>query len=100
MSATSEPFVLRWGIVGAGRISGSFAKDLVLPPAIRGATDVAHAITAVGSRSIEKAEAFIKENCPDGGFAQISGLVSDKPAAKGSYAEVYSDKVRTRLISE
>lgn len=86
---SSEPFVLRWGIVGAGRISGSFVADLVLDPAGRDVKDVAHAVTAVGSRSLSKAEEFISKHCPEGGFAQANGLVKAKPIAKGSYEEVY-----------
>ena len=89
-----EHFVLRWGIIGAGRISGAFVRDLVLNPSARNVTDVAHAVAAVGSRSVEKAEAFIKENCPQGGYAQASGLIGAKPVAYGSYAEVYSNPVR------
>jgi hypothetical protein len=76
--SSSTPFILRWGILGCGRISGTFARDLLLPPSGRGASesDVAHAITAVGSRSLAKAEEFVKENCPQGGWAQVRGLTS------------------------
>lgn len=94
-----KPFVLRWGIVGAGRISGFFVRDLVLDPAKSGREgDVVHAVAAIGSRSREKAEEFIKANCPQGGFAQQSGLLSTVPAALGSYADVYSHPVSTNLL--
>lgn len=93
--SSGQPFVLRWGIIGAGRISGTFVRDLVLDPTTsRGVSDVAHAVLAVGSRSVEKADGFIKDNCPDGGFAQMAGFVATKPVGYGSYAEVYSDPVR------
>lgn len=93
---SSKPFILRWGILGCGRISGTFVRDLVPPPSERprgestsgasdagapiipGGTDVAHAIVAVGSRSLVKAEAFAAENCPLGGWAQVQGLVTEK----------------------
>lgn len=88
------PFVLRWGIIGAGGISGTFVRDLVLDPVeSRSVTDVAHAVVAVGSRSVEKANAFIKANCPDGASAQTAGLVDTKPTGFGSYAEVYGNSV-------
>ena len=86
-------FVLNWGIVGAGGISRKFAKDLALTTASRGISDVSHAIIAVGSRSKEKAEAFIASNCPEGGCAQRENLVTGKPEAKGNYAEVYGHPV-------
>lgn len=91
---SAKPFVLRWGIIGAGGISGTFVRDLVLDPAeSRSVADVAHAIVAVGSRAVEKAEAFIGANCPEGACAQTAGLVETKPTGYGSYAEVYADEV-------
>ena len=51
----------RWGILGCGRIAGSFANGLKSVP---GAT-----LAAVGSRSAEKAEAFAKEH----GFERAHG---------------------------
>ncbi|EJD01504.1 NAD-binding protein [Fomitiporia mediterranea MF3/22] len=90
MSA-AKPFVLHWGIIGAGGISSRFVEDLVLHPEGRGTTDVAHAVAAVGSRSLDKAQEFIQKYCPEGGFAQKAGLTSTKSVARGSYAEVYSD---------
>ncbi len=59
----------RWGILGPGRIAGSFARDLRLVPDAR--------LTAVGSRSLERASAFAREH----GFE----------AAYGSYAELLAD---------
>ncbi|TDL29856.1 NAD(P)-binding protein [Rickenella mellea] len=88
-STTEKPYVLRWGIVGCGGISSSFAKDLVLAPSTRNVSDVAHAIAACGSRSLEKAEEFIKGNCPEGGCAQVAGYVKSKPVAKGNYEDVF-----------
>lgn len=94
MSTTSgKPFVLHWGIIGAGQVSSDFVKDLVLPPEGRNVADVAHAVAAVGSRSLDKAQEFIRKFCPEGGSAQKTGLVETKPVARGAYAEVYSDKV-------
>ena len=94
----TNPFVLRWGIVGAGRISGTFVRDLVLDPAKTNREgDVIHAVAAVGSRSIEKAHEFILENCPQGGFAQQTGInhFTKDPIACGSYKEVFNHPVRS-----
>ncbi|GAA6020123.1 hypothetical protein JCM10207_006263 [Rhodosporidiobolus poonsookiae] len=84
------PFVLRWGVVGAGWIASEMTKDLVLDPAGRDVSDVAHAVAAVASRSVSKAQEFIDEYCPEGGWAQKSGLVKEKPVALGSYEELYA----------
>ena len=94
----ASPFVLHWGIIGAGSISAAFAKDLALPPEGRSVDDVSHAIVAVGSRSLDKAQKFIQDNCPEGGCAQKTGLVPIAPAAFGSYAEVYSNPVSFPLM--
>lgn len=92
---STSPFVLRWGIVGCGRISGTFAKDLVLSPGAAAgiSSDVAHAVIACGSRTLSKAEDFIAQFCPEGAYAQKAGLVGQKPEAKGSYDEVLNHKV-------
>ncbi|UWX56146.1 Gfo/Idh/MocA family oxidoreductase [Maribacter litopenaei] len=45
--------MVRWGIVGAGKIAHTFSKDLAL---VAGGT-----LTAVGSRSLEKAKEFAAE---------------------------------------
>ncbi|GAA6039636.1 hypothetical protein JCM8097_002229 [Rhodosporidiobolus ruineniae] len=84
------PFVLRWGVIGAGWIASEMTKDLVLDPSGREVTDVAHAVVAVASRSVDKAQAYIDEFCPDGGWAQKTGLYKEKPVALGSYAELYA----------
>ncbi len=59
----------RWGVLGTGFIAGMFAQDLSL-------TDTAR-ITAVGSRSIDRAKAF----------ADAQGAA----AAYGSYEELVAD---------
>jgi predicted dehydrogenase len=59
----------RWGVLGPGRIAGSFARDLRLVPGAE--------LTAVGSRSQPRAESFAREH----GFA----------AAYGSYDELLAD---------
>ncbi|KAL7410453.1 NAD-P-binding protein [Mrakia frigida] len=82
MSSPSPAKVVRWGIIATGGISKSFSLDLIIDPTTRGVTDVVHEIAAVGSRSVEKAEAFIKEN----------GLGEGKVKACGSYEDVYNDK--------
>jgi predicted dehydrogenase len=59
----------RWGILGPGRIARTFARDLRLVPGAE--------LTAVGSRSPERADEFAREL----GFA----------AAYGSYEELLAD---------
>lgn len=56
----------------------------------RGVHDVVHKVTAVGSRGIESASAFVNELI-DAGHAPVK--------AYGSYAEVYSDPV-CRILSD
>jgi hypothetical protein len=55
--------------------------------------EVSHAIAAIGSRNISKAEQFIKDNCPDGGAAQKDGSSKIKMEAKGSYKDCVEDPV-------
>lgn len=74
-------------------MSAQFAKDVARTTSSRDVSDVSHAIAAVGSRTLSKAEEFIAEYCPKGGIAQIEGLVSFSPQAKGSYQEVVDDPV-------
>ena len=97
--SSQKPFVLRWGILGCGRISGSFVRDLVLPPSEHGVSesDVAHAITAVGSRTLAKANEFVKENCPKGAWAQIQELVGDDVDVKA--VEGYENVVKLAVSS-
>lgn len=59
--------MIKWGIVGAGNIAHSFAKDLAL---VHGGT-----LNSVGSRSLERATAFVKEY--------------GAPNAYGSYTELF-----------
>ena len=72
-----------------------FTKDLVFPPSTRnGEASITHAVAAVGSRSLAKAEEFIVANCPRGAAGQVEGHVPFKPRAYGSYKEVIADEVR------
>lgn len=112
--SSSKPYVAQWGIIGCGcqyiirfyckkmtqliedlmiGISSEFVKDACRPMNTRNVTDVSHAIAAVGSRSLEKAEDFINKYCPAGGAAQQEGLVQFKPKACGSYKAVVEDAV-------
>lgn len=52
---------VRWGIVGPGSIANNLVRDLALVP---NAT-----LTAVGSRSAERAQAFIDDHADDEGRA-------------------------------
>ena len=60
--------------------------------------DISHAVVAVGSRSLEKADEFIDKFCPNGAAAQIAGQVDVKPRGYGSYAAVVEDPVRVILV--
>lgn len=77
-------------IIGAGWISSMFVEDIAL--ARPDVTDVAHAVAAVGSRDITKAQAFIDKHIPNGGTAQQAGL-APPPVACGSYQEVFDHPV-------
>jgi len=81
--ATPLPLVLRWGIISTGNISTSFVKDILLDPRARGTHDVAHKVTALGSRTIEGANAFLDK-------LHIIN-VDESVKIYGNYAEVYND---------
>lgn len=49
----SEPPPLRWGILGTGSIARSFAGDLAFAPG--------HVVEAVGSRTADRAEDFVRK---------------------------------------
>jgi len=89
MSSTSKPHTVRWGIIATGGISKTFTKDLLLDPSIRGVSDVFHVVTAVGSRSVSSAEAFIKECYSTLPEDSKLGHDASKVKACGSYQEVY-----------
>ncbi|MBC6999223.1 Gfo/Idh/MocA family oxidoreductase [Cytophaga sp. FL35] len=70
--------MIRWGIVGPGRIAHSFAKDLKL---VEGGK-----LTAVASRSLERAQEFAKEYGAEHSF--------------GSYEEMFeSDEVDVLYVA-
>ncbi|KAF8141684.1 hypothetical protein EV363DRAFT_30068 [Boletus edulis] len=79
--ASTQPFVLRWGVISTGGISTAFIKDILVDPKTRDVHDVVHKVTAVGSRNLDSAVRFIAENA------------NGDPSIKvyGSYAEVYAD---------
>jgi predicted dehydrogenase len=73
MTTSPSPRPVRWGILATGTIARAFAADLALLPGAE--------LAAVGSRSLESAQAFIDEH----GFGE-------RPAtAHGSYAELAAD---------
>ncbi|KAH8083482.1 hypothetical protein HD553DRAFT_273027 [Filobasidium floriforme] len=82
------PFVIHWGIIGCGWISGEFVKDISIQR--DDVTDVYHAIAAVGSRDVSKAQTFIESHCPAGANGQQKGLTDVRPEACGSYDDVYN----------
>lgn len=66
---------------------------MLVDPSTRGVTDVQHAITAVGSRSVPSAEAFIAKLRNAGG-ASAHGVANgalDRATPYGSYDEVFAD---------
>jgi len=60
---------IRWGILGCGRIAGKFASDLKL---VEDAS-----LVAVGSRSLQKAEAFAAEHGAQRSHGSYEALASD-----------------------
>lgn len=70
-----------------------FVKDLCYSPSTRKTYDVSHAVVAIGSRSLSKAQEFIKTSCPSGAAAQKEGLVKLPVTPYGSYEGVVDDPV-------
>ena len=68
--------LFRWGIIGTGGIAGAFAKDLQKLPD--------HIVGAVGSRSMEKGQAFAAEFKGCTAYGSYQELVSD-PDIDGIY---------------
>jgi predicted dehydrogenase len=60
---------LRWGILGTGKIAATFARDLQLLPD--------HALTAVGSRTKERAAEFAARFAMPHAHASYQGIVAD-----------------------
>lgn len=101
-------FTLRWGIIATGGISTRFsqvrarkegadahAQDLLVDPATRAASDVAHKIVAVGSRSVEGAQKFIdklKASEDINAWGVKNGVLADAKAY-GKYDDVFADPV-------
>lgn len=77
MSSSKLPS-LRWGIIGAGSISGKFVGDLEIDR--NSYAKANHQIVAIGSSSVSKAEQFISKN-----------IKINKPKAYGTYAELFAD---------
>merc|ERR1712093_688841 len=69
-------------------ISANFVRDLAIDPTERKATDVSHAVAAVGSRDAKKAQEFIDKEIPKGAWAQQAGHYAQPPQALGSYDEL------------
>lgn len=69
---------LKWGIIGAGQISGCFVSDLILD---RPDARALHDIIVVGSRSLSKSQGFIAEH-----------LSNSQTRAAGSYESVFEDE--------
>jgi hypothetical protein len=76
-----------------------FTEDLCVSPSTRNEASVTHAVAAVGSRSLQKAQDFIRDTCPDGAAGQTEGHVRFKPKAYGSYKEVVDDSVCLHLLT-
>ncbi|GFZ46901.1 hypothetical protein JCM24511_04121 [Saitozyma sp. JCM 24511] len=88
-----SPHTIRWGIISTGGIATKFSQDILVDPSTREVTDVAHRITAIGSRSVASAQAFIdklKAGKAPYDWAVNKGLLDDTKAY-GSYEEVYND---------
>lgn len=74
-------FTLKWGILATGGIAKTFSKDLLIDPATRNVSDVAHKIVAVAaSSSVERAKQFLKD---------VNAPADAK--AYGSYKELVED---------
>lgn len=58
-----------WGILGAGRIAGRFAEEVKLLDQAR--------LVAVGSRSLDKAQAFADDNGVERAYGSYLDMVND-----------------------
>ncbi|KAF2822938.1 NAD(P)-binding protein [Ophiobolus disseminans] len=70
---------LRWGIIATGAISSAFVTDLILP---RPDAKAQHTITAIGSSSQSKGDAFVSSHLP---------TLTPAPKVYPNYASVYTD---------
>ena len=82
-------------ILGCGWISSEFAKDI--SDSTLQTSDCLHAITAVGSRDVVKAQDFILKYAPHGGTAQQKEKVFGVPRACGTYEEVIEAAVSSSI---
>lgn len=58
----SEKFQLRWGILAAGNIARTFARDLWVDPSTRNVHDIEHVVVAAASASsMAKAQDLLKD---------------------------------------
>ncbi|CED84884.1 Dimeric dihydrodiol dehydrogenase [Phaffia rhodozyma] len=79
--SSTNSYTVKWGIISTGLIAESFVKDIQLNPAERGTTDIAHKITAVASRSLDKAQSFIEQHIVD----------KDTVTPYGTYQDLFDD---------
>lgn len=110
---------VRWGIISTGGISTKFSpvgddplltgqsraqpsyQGLLSDPADQDVSDVGHVITAIGSRSVGSAQAFVGKLKGLKGSSEwgIKNGKLDKAKAYGTYQEVFDDPVRVTEIS-
>lgn len=67
---------LKWGIVGAGRISHDFVTAVQIHP------NTEHVVTAVGARSRENAVKFAKDHNIPKAYEGYEGIATDKNVGK------------------
>ncbi|PXA67218.1 Gfo/Idh/MocA family protein [Cryobacterium arcticum] len=88
--ATGEP-ALRWGVLAPGRIAGNFVGAMH--------RNTAQRVTAVASRSLERAQAFAREHGADTAYGSYEALVAD-PAVDVVYvAAPASEHLRLGLLA-
>lgn len=83
MAQKTASYILKWGILSTGVIASRFAKDLLKDANARGSSDVQHQISAVASRTLDKAQTFIEEHLADKAATKIRPLQS--------YEDMYND---------
>ncbi|KFZ23888.1 hypothetical protein V502_01616 [Pseudogymnoascus sp. VKM F-4520 (FW-2644)] len=84
-SVRTEIPELRWGILGTGWISTMFVKDLLAP---RSSPPAKHTITALGSSSLEKGNAFVEKLW---GESAAAAPPPPRPVVYADYQGVYND---------
>ena len=94
IARTADPMdapSIRWGILAPGRIAGSFADAL--------ARQTRGRVVAVGSRSLDRAQAFAARHAADRAYASYEQLVADPEVDAVYVASPHSEHAAQALLA-